>query len=139
MQDSSGFFVKKTCPFAVVKFPFFPWECTGQYGSIAVRVMGWNTFPENSANRKPIQPFSGSAVGTGVNPAGYQGIEKIVNQILRRKVIPWIPHFGDGRIRARCGLRLSLFPVLATRFWENAATCFQISAVLTLFLPSVAK
>jgi len=54
MQDSSGFFSGKTYHFAVVKFLFFPWESIGQYGSIAVRVMSWNTFPENSANRRPL-------------------------------------------------------------------------------------
>jgi hypothetical protein len=44
--------------------PVFSWECIGQYGRTIILSISGNTFPVNSALRRPIQPFSGSAVGT---------------------------------------------------------------------------
>jgi len=40
------------------------WESIGQYGMTIIPAISRNTFPENHALRRPIQPFSGSAVGT---------------------------------------------------------------------------
>ena len=63
MQDSTGFlygffifFRPKTLDIS--------WENIGQYGMTIIPAISRNTFPENSALRRPIQPFSGSVVGT---------------------------------------------------------------------------
>jgi len=62
MQDSKRFFRADFSSFFVVKYWIFSRESIGQYGRTIISAISGNTFPENSALWRPIQPFSGSAV-----------------------------------------------------------------------------